>query len=104
MRGDELGISAITTARPVQAADIGSDVFRGSGDAIADGRGVSRERACPDCVSGLIGLSRLAKSLRAIGAKAGVAKILRATLHVTFWRALALGSTAETGKLFGAIV
>ena len=42
--------------------------------------------------------------LGAIGAKAGVANILRTTLRVTFWGALALGITAGIGKLFGTIV
>jgi vacuolar iron transporter family protein len=42
--------------------------------------------------------------LGAIGAKAGGANILRATLRVTFWGALALGITAGIGKLFGTII
>jgi vacuolar iron transporter family protein len=42
--------------------------------------------------------------LGAIGAKAGSANILRATLRVTFWGALALGITAGIGKLFGTII
>jgi VIT1/CCC1 family predicted Fe2+/Mn2+ transporter len=42
--------------------------------------------------------------LGAIGAKAGGANMLRATIRVTFWGALALGVTAGIGKLFGAIL
>jgi len=42
--------------------------------------------------------------LGAIGAKAGGASMLRATIRVTFWGALALGVTAGIGKLFGAIL
>jgi VIT1/CCC1 family predicted Fe2+/Mn2+ transporter len=42
--------------------------------------------------------------LGAIGAKAGGANILRATIRVTFWGALALGITAGIGKLFGTIL
>ena len=42
--------------------------------------------------------------LGAIGGKAGGANVLRATLRVTFWGALALGITAGIGKLFGTVV
>ena len=42
--------------------------------------------------------------LGAVGAKAGGANILRATVRVTFWGALALGITAGIGKLFGTIL
>jgi len=42
--------------------------------------------------------------LGAVGAKVGGANILRATLRVTFWGALALGITAGVGKLFGTII
>jgi VIT1/CCC1 family predicted Fe2+/Mn2+ transporter len=42
--------------------------------------------------------------LGAVGAKAGGANIMRATLRVTFWGALALGMTAGIGKLFGTII
>jgi hypothetical protein len=39
--------------------------------------------------------------LGAIGARAGGANILRATVRVTFWGALALLFTAGIGRLFG---
>jgi VIT1/CCC1 family predicted Fe2+/Mn2+ transporter len=42
--------------------------------------------------------------LGAIGARAGGANILRATLRVTFWGALAMALTAGIGKLFGTVV
>jgi vacuolar iron transporter family protein len=42
--------------------------------------------------------------LGAIGAKAGGANVLRATVRVTFWGALAMAFTAGIGKLFGAVV
>ena len=42
--------------------------------------------------------------LGAIGARAGGAKILRATARVTFWGALAMALTAGIGKLFGTVV
>jgi VIT1/CCC1 family predicted Fe2+/Mn2+ transporter len=42
--------------------------------------------------------------LGAIGAKAGGAGILRATVRVTFWGALAMALTAGIGKLVGTVV
>jgi vacuolar iron transporter family protein len=42
--------------------------------------------------------------LGAVGTKAGGAYILRATIRVTFWGALALGITAGIGKLFGTML
>ena len=42
--------------------------------------------------------------LGAIGARAGGANILRATVRVTFWGALAMALTAGIGKLFGTVV
>jgi VIT1/CCC1 family predicted Fe2+/Mn2+ transporter len=42
--------------------------------------------------------------LGAIGGKAGGANILRATVRVTFWGALAMALTAGIGKIFGTVV
>ena len=42
--------------------------------------------------------------LGAIGAKTGGAGILRGTIRVTFWGALAMAITAGIGKLFGTVV
>jgi VIT1/CCC1 family predicted Fe2+/Mn2+ transporter len=42
--------------------------------------------------------------LGAIGAKAGGADILRATVRVKFWGALAMAITAGIGKIFGTVV
>ena len=42
--------------------------------------------------------------LGAIGARAGGAPVLRATLRVTFWGALAMALTAAIGALFGTVV
>jgi vacuolar iron transporter family protein len=39
--------------------------------------------------------------LGAVGAKAGGANVLRATIRVTFWGALAMALTAGVGALFG---
>jgi VIT1/CCC1 family predicted Fe2+/Mn2+ transporter len=42
--------------------------------------------------------------LGAIGARAGGANVIEATLRVTFWGALAMALTAGTGALFGTVV
>jgi VIT1/CCC1 family predicted Fe2+/Mn2+ transporter len=42
--------------------------------------------------------------LGAIGARAGGAKVVRATARVTFWGALAMALTAGIGKMFGTVV
>jgi VIT1/CCC1 family predicted Fe2+/Mn2+ transporter len=42
--------------------------------------------------------------LGAVGAQAGGARVLRATVRVTFWGALAMAITAGIGKLFGTVI
>jgi VIT1/CCC1 family predicted Fe2+/Mn2+ transporter len=42
--------------------------------------------------------------LGAIGARAGGANVLRATVRVTFWGALAMALTAGIGKVFGTVI
>ena len=42
--------------------------------------------------------------LGAIGARAGGANVMKATLRVTFWGALAMALTAGIGALFGTVV
>ena len=42
--------------------------------------------------------------LGAIGARAGGANVVKATLRVTFWGALAMALTAGIGALFGTVV
>ena len=62
---DELGMSEITTARPVQAAlNIGGHVFYRRGDAIAHGRRITRQCAYSHCFSCIPGLSRSSRSNR----------------------------------------
>lgn len=55
---DELGISEITTARPVQAADIGRDVRRRCGDASVHGRCLTCGCARPVGFGRVAGVSR----------------------------------------------
>ncbi|MGN6422719.1 MAG: VIT1/CCC1 transporter family protein [Asticcacaulis sp.] len=98
---DELGISEITTARPVQAAFASALSF--SAGAILpiivlwfSPRALGLWTVS---VSSLIFLA----ALGALGAWAGGSKMLRPVIRVTFWGALALVVTAGVGKLFGAV-
>ncbi|MBX9862384.1 MAG: VIT family protein [Hyphomicrobium sp.] len=99
---DELGISEITTARPVQAALTSAATF-------AIGAAMPLLMVLISPVSYLIPVVTAASLaflalLGAIGAQAGGADILRATARVTFWGALAMALTAGIGALFGTVV
>ncbi len=99
---DELGISEITTARPVQAAFTSAATF-------AIGAAMPLLMVLISPVSYLIPVVTAASLaflalLGAIGAQAGGADIIRATARVTFWGALAMALTAGIGALFGTVV
>jgi len=99
---DELGISEHTTARPVQAALTSAVSF-----AIGAAMPLLMVVVAPATMLALIvsaaSLAFLAL-LGAVGARAGGANILRATVRVTFWGALAMAITAAIGKLVGTVV
>ena len=99
---DELGISKITTARPVQAALTSAASFSVGAAMPLLMVVVSPAYALVPMVfaasSGFLAL------LGAIGARTGGADILRATVRVTFWGALAMALTAGIGKLFGTVI
>jgi vacuolar iron transporter family protein len=99
---DELGISEITTARPVQAALTSAATFAVGAAMPLLMVVISPARALVPVVS-VTSLGFLAL-LGAIGARAGGANVLRATVRVTFWGALAMALTAGIGKLFGTVV
>jgi len=99
---DELGISEITAARPVQAALTSAAKFSGGAAMPLLMVVVSPSALLVPLVSGAsLGFLAL---LGAIGARAGGADIIRATARVTFWGALAMALTAGIGKLFGTVV
>ena len=99
---DELGISEITTARPVQAALTSAASFSVGAAMPLLMVVVSPPGALVPLVSAAsLGFLAL---LGAIGARTGGANVLRATARVTFWGALAMAFTAGIGKLFGAVV
>ena len=99
---DELGISATTTARPLQAALTSAATFSvGAAMPLLMVVVAPATLLVPAVsVASLVFLALLG----AVGARAGGAKVLRATIRVTFWGALAMALTAGIGRLFGTVV
>jgi VIT1/CCC1 family predicted Fe2+/Mn2+ transporter len=99
---DELGVSEITRARPVQAALTSAATFSlGAAMPLLMVVVSPANLLVPVVFGASLGVLAL---LGAIGARAGGANILRATARMTFWGALAMVLTAGIGKLFGAVV
>jgi VIT1/CCC1 family predicted Fe2+/Mn2+ transporter len=96
---DELGISEITTARPIQAAITSALTFSAGAALPLAAVLLSPARLLAPVVAGaaLVFLAVLG----AIGAQAGGANLWKAVARVTFWGALALAATAGVGALFG---
>ncbi|MDB5450695.1 MAG: hypothetical protein JWQ52_1823 [Phenylobacterium sp.] len=99
---DELGISEAMAARPVQAAMASAASF-----AVGAALPLTVVLVAPPAaltpavaVASLLFLG----ALGAAGAWAGGATILRATLRVVFWGALAMATTAAIGAVFGTHV
>ena len=96
---DELGITEITAARPVQAAVASAATF-----AVGAALPLLVVLAAPPTVLGravtAASLAALA-ALGALAARAGGASMLRGALRMTFWGALAMGLTAAVGSLVG---
>lgn len=99
---DELGISEISTARPIQAAFTSAATF-------AVGAALpllmvflmpSQWLAAGVSAASLVFLALLG----GVGARVGGANVTKAAVRVTFWGALAMALTAGIGSLFGAVV
>jgi VIT1/CCC1 family predicted Fe2+/Mn2+ transporter len=99
---DELGIHALTMARPIQAA-------------IASAAAFAVGAAPPAILAAFLPTSSLTLgvvsvtillliALGALAAQLGGASILRGATRVAFWGAVAMGVTAIVGRLFGAVV
>ena len=99
---DELGISEVMTARPIQAALTSAATF-------------SAGAAAPLLIAALVPAALLAPVvsagslaflavLGAVGARAGGAGVWKAAARVTFWGALAMAATAGIGRLVGTAV
>lgn len=99
---DELGISEMTTARPIQAA-------LASAAAFSVGAAMPLTMvliAPPTSLVAIVSVASLLflAVLGAVGAKAGGANAVKASVRVTFWGALAMALTAGIGALFGAAI
>jgi VIT1/CCC1 family predicted Fe2+/Mn2+ transporter len=99
---DELGISEVTTARPIQAALTSAATFS-VGAAMPLAMVLVSPAAWLAATVSVASLLFLA-ALGAIGAKAGGANVLRATVRVTFWGALAMALTAGIGAVVGTAI
>jgi VIT1/CCC1 family predicted Fe2+/Mn2+ transporter len=99
---DELGISEITTARPVQAALTSAATFSvGAGAPLALVLVSPGDWLVPVVAGGsLFALAILGW----LGAKTGGAEVLKPVLRVTFWGALAMAITFGIGVLVGTAV
>jgi VIT1/CCC1 family predicted Fe2+/Mn2+ transporter len=99
---DELGISSISTARPVQAALASAATFSIGAAAPLVLVLVSPSSVLIPIVA--VGSLLFLAILGAVGAKAGGAGLLKPTVRVTFWGAFAMGLTAGIGAVFGKVV
>ncbi|MEO5816679.1 MAG: VIT family protein [Gemmatimonadaceae bacterium] len=99
---DELGLSAVTTARPIQAA-LASAVAFAVGAALPV---VVATIAPPQRLAVLVTVSALLLLivLGALAARVGGAAMGRGALRVAFWGALAMAASAGVGRLFGTHV
>jgi len=99
---DELGISAVHAARPVQAALASAGTF-----AIGAALPLIVAAVAPTPrIIVLVGSTLLLflALLGAVAARTGGASIMRGAIRVTFWGAAALALTAFIGHLFGTTV
>ena len=99
---DELGISEISTARPVQAALTSALTFAlGALPPLL----LVTVAPLPSLIL-WVGATALAAlmGLGALGALAGGADIGRSVMRVAFWGALAMAATAGIGRVFGTVV
>ncbi len=99
---DELGISEMTAARPVQAAFTSAATF-----AVGAAMPLLMVIVAPtSAIVPIVSIASLAflALLGAVGARAGGADVIKATLRVTFWGAMAMALTAGIGALVGTAV
>lgn len=99
---DELGISEISTSRPFQAALTSAATFSlGAAMPLIMVVVSPADFLVPIVFGASLGFLAF---LGAMGARVGGANILRATVRMTFWGALAMTITAGVGKCFVAVV
>lgn len=95
---DELGISEVTTARPVQAALTSAATFAAGAALPLATATLSPAGVMLPAVA--IGSILFLALLGGLGARAGGAPMLKAVARVTFWGAAAMAITAGVGLLF----
>jgi VIT1/CCC1 family predicted Fe2+/Mn2+ transporter len=99
---DELGMSDMTAARPIQAALASAATF-----SVGAALPLVTAALLPfgSVILAVFALSLVfLAALGMLAARAGGASILRGALRVTFWGALAMLITALVGRMFGAVV
>jgi VIT1/CCC1 family predicted Fe2+/Mn2+ transporter len=99
---DEIGITDIGRARPIQAALSSASTFTaGAALPLLAAWFATRTQVIPSVA--LLSLLFLVL-LGALAARTGGAPVLRGALRVTFWGTLAMALTAGVGRLFGVTV
>jgi VIT1/CCC1 family predicted Fe2+/Mn2+ transporter len=99
---DELGISDVSSARPVQAAFASAGTFSiGAAMPLAVAALVPGGAVIPAVAGTSLGFLAF---LGGLAARAGGAGVLVGATRVTVWGALAMGITMAVGRLFGAIL
>lgn len=99
---DELGLSAVAEAQPVQAAAASAASFTaGAAPPLAVAALVPEGQIVVWVMAASL---LLLAGLGAVGARAGGAPVLPAVTRVAFWGAVAMAVTALVGMLFGATV
>jgi VIT1/CCC1 family predicted Fe2+/Mn2+ transporter len=99
---DELGLSEVTAARPLQAAIASALTFTTGAAAPLMVVLLAPASMLVPAVA-VVSLACLA-ALGALGAQTGGAPIRPAVLRVTFWGVLAMAVTAGVGRLFGTAI
>jgi len=99
---DELGISEVTAARPIQAALTSAATFS-VGAALPIAMVIV---APPFAMIPIVSVASLVflALLGLLGARAGGANVWKAAIRVTFWGALAMALTAGIGAAVGTVV
>ena len=99
---DELGLSEIHTARPLQAATASAATFTaGALPPLAVAAIAPMTLLVPTVAATSV---VVLASLGALGARAGGAKLWRSVARVTFWGMLAMAVTAGAGRLLGTAI
>jgi VIT1/CCC1 family predicted Fe2+/Mn2+ transporter len=100
---DELSITNVTTARPVQAAFTSAVTFT-AGAALPLVLAALMPLGRPLVIGVALASLLFLAGLGAVGAMAGGAKVAKAVLRVTFWGAVAMAVTAGIGSVVGTAV